>query len=156
MTSAGGGAAPTVGVALCRAGVLRLSFLGGRAAAGHGELGFSLRNTGTTPCSTGGYPGILFLDRSGAPLPTTPRHTTDDFFGHVALGRLAIPPGASFSFRLGVSQVAGPGAGCRTAYGLQVIAPDDTQTMRVGLPAGTSECGTTTVSPVAPGSGAFG
>ncbi|MHB1835662.1 MAG: DUF4232 domain-containing protein [Solirubrobacteraceae bacterium] len=140
---------------MCRAGQLQLSFLGGQGATGHGELGFELRNTGDATCTTGGYPGIQFLDSSGAALPTTPQHTTDDFFGHVPLRQLTIAPGESFSFRLGVSHGQASSAGCQTAYGLQVISPNDTATLRVKIPNGASECGATTVSPVAAGTSAF-
>jgi len=153
--SSSGPTAAAIPANLCRAGQLQLSFLGGQGATGHGELGFELRNTGDASCTTGGYPGILFLDSSGASLPTTPQHTTDDFFGHVALRPLTIAPGASFSFRLGVSHGQASSAGCQTAYGLQVIAPNDTATLRVKIPNGASECGATTVSPVASGTSAF-
>ncbi len=139
----------------CTAVGLSLSFLGGQGATGHGELGFALRNTGPA-CTTGGYPGIQFLDRAGGALATTPTHTTDDFFGHLPLRVLALAPGQSVSFRLGVSHGAGAtSAGCTTAYGLQVIAPNDTATMRVQIPAGASECGAATVSPVQPGDSAY-
>jgi len=140
----------------CTAAGLALSFLGGQGATGHGELGFALRNTGAA-CSTGGYPGIQFLDQAGAALPTTPSHTTSDFFGHLPLRELTLAPGQSVSFRLGVSHGGGGGAGvgCATAYGLQVIAPNDTATLRVQIPNGASECGATTVSPVEPGDSAY-
>jgi len=139
----------------CTAAGLTLSFLGGQGATGHGELGFALRNTGPA-CTTGGYPGIQFLDRAGGALATTPTRTTDDFFGHLPLRELALAPGQSVSFRLGVSHGAGAtSAGCTTAYGLQVIAPNDTATMRVQIPAGASECGAATVSPVQPGDSAY-
>lgn len=139
----------------CTATGLALSFLGGQGATGHGELGFALRNIGPA-CSTGGYPGIQFLDRAGGALATTPTHTTDDFFGHLPLSELALAPGQSVSFRLGVSHGAGvTSAGCTTAYGLGVIAPNDTATMRVQIPAGASECRAATVSPVQPGDSAY-
>ncbi|HLH66114.1 MAG TPA: DUF4232 domain-containing protein [Solirubrobacteraceae bacterium] len=155
-SGAGGAAvAPAVAVPLCRAAQLRLSFLGGRDAAGHGVLGFTLRNTSAHACATGGYPGILFLSGSGQPLPTTPEHTTDDFFGHVPLRQLVIPAGASFSFRLGLAEESQPGSDCQTIGAVQVIAPNDTGTLRVTIPGGASECGPATVSPVAPGDGAL-
>jgi hypothetical protein len=152
---AGAGGASVAGPASCRASGLALTYLGGQGATGHGELGFALRNTGKTSCSTGGYPGIQFLGRAGGALPTTPTHTTSDFFGNLPLSALTVAPGNSFSFRLGVSHGGGSGAGCTTAYGLQVIPPNDTATLRVQIPNGASECGTTTVSPVQPGDSAF-
>jgi Protein of unknown function (DUF4232) len=139
----------------CRAAGLALSFLGQQGATGHGELGFALSNTGAAGCSTIGYPGVQFLDRSGGALPTTPSHTTNDFFGRTAERALTVGPGQSVSFRLGVTHGAGSSAGCTTAYGLQVIAPNDTATLRVQIPGGASECGTTTVSPLLPGDSAY-
>jgi hypothetical protein len=139
----------------CKAASLALSFIGGQGATGHGELGFALRNTGSRACATGGYPGIQFLAKDGSALPTTPQHTTDDFFGHLPLQRLTLQPGQSASFRLGVSHGGGASTGCSTAGGLQVIAPNDTATLKVTIPNGASECGTTTVSPLQPGTSAY-
>jgi len=152
---AGAGAASVGGPSQqCAATSLTLSYLGGQGATGHGLLGFALHNTGSA-CSTGGYPGIQFLGQSGAALPTTPQHTTDDFFGHLPLQELTVAPGQTVSFRLGVSHGGGSDTGCQTAYGLQVIAPNDTATMHVAIPGGASECGPTTVSPVQPGTSAY-
>lgn len=156
--AAGGGATGGAGIAGpagCRAATLALSFLGGQGATGHGELGFALRNTGSQSCTTGGYPGVQFLDASGGALPTTPVHTTDDFFGHLPVAELTVKPGGSVSFRLGVTHGEGSSSGCATASGLQVIAPNDTATLRVHIPNGASECGQTTVSPVQPGDSAY-
>jgi len=126
-----------------------LRFLGQAGATGHGELGFALRNITPYQCRTFGYPGVLFLDKAGQPLPTTPTHTTVDFFGTTTKTELVVLPGASVSFRLGVNHGAGSTTGCATAYGLQVIAPDDTHTTRTAIPQGASECGgQVTVSPL--------
>jgi hypothetical protein len=139
----------------CRAAGLGLSYLGGQGATGHGLLGFALRNTLSTSCTTYGYPGVLFLGKSGAPLPTSPTHTTNDFFGHSRLGDVVVDPGQTTSFRLGVTHGMTSTAGCTTAYGLQVIPPNDTATLRVLIPGGVLECGTATVSPMQPGTSAF-
>jgi hypothetical protein len=149
-----GGAGIAGSSSACKASGLALSFLGGQGATGHGELGFALKNTGAT-CSTGGYPGIQFLGKDGAALPTTPQHTTSDFFGDLPLKALSLDSGQTASFRLGVSHGGGSDTGCSTAYGLQVIAPNDTATLRVPIPNGASECGPTTVSPLQPGSSAY-
>ena len=134
---------------------MSLTYLGGLGATGHGELGFALRNTSSQACSTIGYPGIQFLDRSGSPLPTIPTHTTQDFFGSVPRAPLTVAPGATVSFRLGVTHGAASPAGCTTAYGLQVIPPDDTASLRTTILNGAYECQTATVSPVARGTSAF-
>ena len=164
-TATGAGTASTVtaasgtptssGPPACRAAGLGISFLAQQGATGHGELGFALRNTGTSSCSTIGYPGVEFLGRSGAPLPTDPTHTTRDFFGATPLLPLVVGPGQRVSFRLGVTHGIGSSAGCTTAYGLQVIPPNDTATLRVTIPDGAAECGTTTVSPLRSGEAAY-
>jgi hypothetical protein len=132
-----------------------LSFIGQQGAAGHGELGFALRNTGSAPCHTFGFPGIQFLDRHGADLTTIPHRSTSDYFGHAPEVRLTIAPGASVSFRLGVTHGAVPGSVCTTAYGLQVIPPDDTESVRTTIPEGAYECRDATVSPLQAGSSAY-
>ncbi len=152
--AANGGASVGASTDQCTAAGLSLAFLGGQGATGHGELGFALKNTGST-CSTGGYPGIQFLAKDGAALPTNPQHTTSDFFGSLPLKALSLDPGQTASFRLGVSHGGGSDSGCSTAYGLQVIAPNDTATLRVPIPSGASECGATTVSPLQPGDSAY-
>jgi uncharacterized protein DUF4232 len=139
----------------CRASELALSFLGQQGATGHGELGFALRNTSASSCSTVGYPGVQFLDSAGAPEPTTPTHTTSDFFGHTDLRALTVSPGQSVSFRLGVSHGAASSAGCTTADALQVIAPNDTATLHTAIPDGAAECAGTTVSPLQAGDAAY-
>jgi hypothetical protein len=154
-TTGAGSSSTTSGPPPCLAAGLALSFLGQQGATGHGELGFALRNTGAASCSTIGYPGVQFLDQGGGTLPTTPSHTTNDFFGRTPERALTVGPGQSVSFRLGVTHGAGSSAGCTTAYGLQVIAPNDTATLSVQIPGGASECATTTVSPLLAGGSAY-
>jgi len=148
-TAAAGGTAP------CRAANLALSFLGQQGGMGHGEIGFQLRNTGSTGCRTYGYPGILFLDQQGRPLPTVPHHTTNDFFGATPAVALVIAPGESASFRLDVGHGVASPNGCATAYALQVIPPNDTATLRATIPNGAYECRDANVSPLRAGSSAY-
>jgi uncharacterized protein with beta-barrel porin domain len=135
--------------------MLTPSLLGGEGATGHIELGFALKNTSSGSCHTYGYPGIEFLDANGQGLTTNTTRTTHDFFGTLPLAGLTVSPGATVSFRVGTSDVTGSGPKCVTAHALQVIAPDDTATMKVELPHTTYECGNATVSPLQPGTTAF-
>jgi hypothetical protein len=140
----------------CRAANLSLSFLGGQAATGHGLLGFALRNTGSQPCTTIGYPGIQFLDQAGNALPTIPTRTTQDYFGTIPKLLLTVAPGGTVSFRLGVTHGTTSTAGCTTAYGLQVIPPNDTARLRTAITnGGAYECRTASVSPLAQGTSAY-
>jgi hypothetical protein len=143
------------GPPICRAATLALSFLGSQGAAGHGLLGFALKNTGTTTCSTVGYPGVVFLDKAGKPLPTTPTRTTQDYFGPAPKVALTVAPGSTVSFRIGVTHVPAGNATCTTADALQVIPPNDTSTLRITVTGGFYECGTATVSPMRPGTSAY-
>jgi hypothetical protein len=122
---------------------------------GHGEIGFALRNTSNVSCRTYGYPGILFLDQGGHPLPTIPHRTTSDFFGSSPAVPLVIAPGGSASFRLDVGHGVATSNGCATAYALQVIPPNDTATLRTALPNGAYECRDANVSPLRAGVTAY-
>lgn len=139
----------------CRAAALSLSFLGQQGGMGHGEIGFVLKNTSGMSCRTYGYPGILFLDQGGHPLPTIPHHTTTDFFGSSPAVPLVIAPGGSASFRLDVGHGVATSAGCATAYALQVIPPNDTATLRTAIPNGSYECKDANVSPLRAGTAAY-
>ncbi len=143
------------GPPICRAATLQLSFIGSQGAAGHGLMGFALKNTGSTSCGTIGYPGIQFLDKSGKPLTTNTTRTTRDYFGSAPKVALTVAPGSSVSFRIGVTHVPTGSATCTTAYQLQVIPPNDTSTLDVALPDGEYYCQTATVSPVRPGTSAY-
>jgi Protein of unknown function (DUF4232) len=140
----------------CVASMLKLAYLGGQGATGHGELGFSLTNTSQGACHTYGYPGVQFQSSSGSALPTQMTRTTQDFFGSVPLQRLVVAPDTSVSFRLVVSHGEASSAGCESAARLQVIPPDDTHTLLITVPnGGAYECGTGTVSPLQPGDSAY-
>jgi hypothetical protein len=143
------------GLVPCRAAGLSLTTLGQQGATGHGELGFALHNTGKAGCHTVGYPGVLFLDRNGNPLPTTAARTTHDFFGSAPLVPLVVPAGGTVSFRVGVTHGIVSSAGCKTASALQVIPPNDTATLKVTIPGGAYECTQATVSPLRPGTSAY-
>lgn len=154
-TNATSTASAATGPPRCRATHLALIFLGQQGALGHGVIGFALRNTGRSSCHTFGFPGVLWLSKSGTSLPTNSARTTRDFFGPAPLASLTVAPGAEVSFRLGVTHGAGGTAGCTTAAALQVIPPDDTASLRVTIPNGVFECRGTTVTPVRPGKSAF-
>lgn len=148
-------ATTTAGPSACRAADLSLSFLGQQGGMGHGEIGFRLRNTSSQSCRTYGYPGILFLDGQGHPLPTNAHRSTNDFFGSTPPVALVIAPGSSASFRLDVGHGVATANGCATAHGLQVIPPNDTATLRTTIPNGAYECRDANVSPLRPDASAY-
>lgn len=145
---------PTAATPACTASSLRLLYHGSNGALGTIALYFAMRNISTTACHTYGYPGVLFLSRSGAALQTKATRTTHDPLGSTPVRAIVIAPGASAGFRLvaNLGGESGSGAGCTTAGGLQAIPPDDTATLRVDIPGGVPWCGIATLSPLLPGS----
>jgi hypothetical protein len=160
-TSTGASPTPSVhttsaGLSICRAAGVKITYLGGQGATGHGLLGFAMQNAGSASCTTLGYPGIQFESARGVALPTHDTRTTTDFFGTTKLAQLTVAPGQSVSFRLGVSHGSASPTGCVTAGYVQVIAPNDTSAVRIEIPGGVYECaGAVTVSPMQPGDSAY-
>lgn len=134
---------------LCTAPDLALSVLSQQGAAGHGVIVLALRNTSGHTCHTFGFPGVQFLGAGDNALTTVPTRVTSDFVGPVPERALSLAAGQTASFRLVLSHVTSVPGACATAQALQVIAPDDTQTLRTPLAA--TECGVVTVSPLQPG-----
>jgi hypothetical protein len=133
-TSTTSAPSPASGTApMCLTSDLTFISLGGSGATGHALLAFGLRNHSGHACTTGGYPGVLFLDAAGRGLPTVPDHTTDDFFGETQLRELSVAAGGLVSFRLGVSDVStsDSDSGCVSVHGLQVIAPNTTASVSI-------------------------
>jgi hypothetical protein len=144
----------TAAIPPCTASKLALLYQGSNGAAGSLALYFALRNTSTAPCHTYGYPGVLFLAKSGASLPTNATRTTHDPLGAIPVAPIVIEPGRIAGFRVVANLLgeSGSGAGCTTAYGLQAIAPDDTAPMRTTIPHGVPWCKLATVTPLRLGS----
>ncbi len=138
----------------CTAADLTPTYLGSNGATGTIVLGFALRNTGSTTCHTYGWPGVAFLSSSGAELPTHATRTTGDVVGPTPANVLTLDPGQSASFPMVASDMATGGGTCPTASALQIIAPNDTATMKVAVP-GIAACGRATVSPLLPGTSAL-
>ncbi|HET9094725.1 MAG TPA: DUF4232 domain-containing protein [Solirubrobacteraceae bacterium] len=138
----------------CTAADLTPSYLGSNGATGTIVLGFAVKNTGSTPCHTYGWPGVAFLSSTGAQLPTHATRTSGDVVGSTPANVLTLAPGQTASFRMVTSDMATGGGTCPTAAALQIIAPDDTATMKVPVPS-IAACGKGTVSPLLPGTSAF-
>jgi hypothetical protein len=139
----------------CKASDLTPTFLGSNGAAGTIELGFGLKNTGSTTCHTYGWPGVELLSSNGVGLPTNATRTTTDVLGDTPANVLTLKPGEQASFRLIASDFAAGGGSCDNASQLQIYAPDDTVTMKVAISGGVPACGRATLSPMMPGASAF-
>ena len=114
---------------------LTQSYLGQQGATGHRELGFALSNknqVGRAPRSgmpESIYPGAASAGRCPPVAPAPPAtSSTSTTLRHLKLG-----PGDTVSFPVGVTHVPTAGNRCTTAHQVQVVAPNDTATMRVQI-----------------------
>lgn len=138
----------------CTAADLTPEYLGSNGAAGTIELDFALKNTGSGACHTYGWPGVQFLSSSGMALSTNATRTSTDIAGQTPASVLTLNPGDEASFRLIAQDFASGGGNCPNATELQIIAPDDTATMKVAITGGVPACGHATLSPMQPGTSA--
>jgi Protein of unknown function (DUF4232) len=142
------------GLPECVAADLTPSFLGTNGAAGTIALGFALKNTSSSSCSTYGWPGVEFLDSSGTGLSTNYVRTSSDIFGSTPAKVIALASGQQASFRLIASDFAASSS-CSNASALQIISPNDTATMSVPISGGVPACGKETLSPMMTGTSAW-
>lgn len=113
-------------------------------AAGSSYTVFTLTNTGTSPCSLQGFPGVALLDGSGAILgaPATRNGAPGP--------AIELAPGARGQFTVQVSDVTqpgceGPGAVPQSAQ-IQVYPPNNTVAIRQDFSVATCAVSVTTVA----------
>lgn len=140
----------------CVAADLQPSFLGTNGAAGTIAVGFALTNSSSSTCTTYGWPGVLLLSSTATALPTDAVRTSSDMLGSTPATDITLKPGQEASFRLIASDFAsGSTASCPNATALQIIAPNDTATLKVAISGGIPACGRATLSPLMVGATAW-
>jgi hypothetical protein len=140
----------------CVAADLKPSFLGTNGAAGTIAVGFALTNSSGSTCTTYGWPGVLLLSSTDTALPTDAVRTSSDMLGSTPATNITLKPGQQASFRLIASDFAsGSTASCANATDLQIIAPNDTATVKVAISGGIPACGRATLSPLMVGTSAW-
>jgi len=140
----------------CVAADLRPSFLGTNGAAGTIAVGFALTNSSPSTCTTYGWPGVQFLSSTGAALPTDATRTSSDMLGSTPATDITLAPGQEASFRLIASDFSsGTTTSCANATDLQIIAPNDSATLKVRISGGIPACGHATLSPLMVGTSAW-
>jgi hypothetical protein len=140
----------------CVAADLRPSFLGTNGAAGTIAVGFALTNSSGSTCTTYGWPGVQFLSSTGVALPTDATRTSSDMLGSTPAADITLAPGQEASFRLIASDFSsGTTTSCANATDLQIIAPNDSATLKVAISGGIPACGHTTLSPLMVGTSAW-
>jgi hypothetical protein len=133
----------------CSTANLTASVYGSSGAAGTIETTIALKNTLTTSCTLGGYPGLGMTGSNGASLTTTVVRKGNYSFTAMAPTTVTLSPGQSAYFNMGYSDVpSGTETSCPTAANL-VITPPNSYTSET-IPAQLAPCnnGSITVSPV--------
>lgn len=142
------GPTTTPAVSKCLASQLQLSVGGSQGAAGTSYTTYVVVNTGATPCTFFGYPGVSYLDSSGAEVgPAATRTTTP------AATTFEVRPGDSAHFVVGNSTVI-PQTGCPapvTAPTLRMYPPDDTGALTVTAAGAGFQVCNPNVGPMTPG-----
>lgn len=133
----------------CRAAQLAgsLTPAQGGASAGSAHYELTLTNTGSSACTTGGFPGVSFVgDGTGTQLGAPARREGSSG------AALRLAPGQSASSDLTVVQAGNhPDCSPQTADGLRVYPPDDRDSLFVrttGLTACRSDAGVLRVGPL--------
>jgi hypothetical protein len=140
----------------CVAADLKPSFLGTNGAAGTIAVGFALTNISSSTCTTYGWPGVLLLSSTDQALPTNAVRSSSDLLGSTPASNISLAPGQKASFRMIASDFAsGNTASCPDATDLQIIAPNDTATLKVAISGGIPACGRATLSPMMVGTSAW-
>lgn len=145
----------TTSTGQCTAAQLHPVLLSGQGAAGTDIYVVALRNVSSSSCRTYGYPGVSFLNATGAALPTNVTRTTTDAAGNATASAITLTPGEEASFRVAVAVAYEGGEYCKTATTMQIYPPESTVALKLALSGGGSQvCGKATVIPLQSGSSA--
>lgn len=148
-SSAASTTSTAAGLARCATTGLAGSVVGSSGAAGTIETTVALKNTTSTPCSLGGFPGMQMLSSSGSSLPTTVVRTGSYAFTAMPATTVTIPPGQSAYFNIGYSDVpVGNETTCPTSASVQVTPPNALDHLVISAAFSPCGGGTLVVSPV--------
>lgn len=129
------------GAGTCAAGQLSGSTAPQQGAAGHVIASVTLTNTGSTPCTLSGYPGVSFVNASGAAVgaPASREETG-------GAGAVVLQPGASATSSLQITQPGVVGQVCnpQDVTGLRVYPPGSYDSLVLSYPG--QACGNPKVS----------
>jgi hypothetical protein len=141
--------APAV-VRTCRVPGLRIVLAGQSGAAGTQEITFSLTNSTAASCTTYGYPGLLLVATTGAPLPTTVVRGGGLDFERIAPAQVTLAAGETAYFNVGFSDVTTGTTTCTSTHTVEVTPPTTTTHATVNVALGIDACddGTLHVSAV--------
>ena len=116
----------------CQSSNLRLSFISGQGAAGTAYMTYGLTNTGSSPCTMIGYPGVAILDSQGQ-VVQHPARRGSGTAPAVPVKLITLQPGQRASFLLTSSDVI-PSPGCPHSYigtTLQVFPPNQRGALQI-------------------------
>lgn len=107
----------------CTVSQLSVRQTSSNGAAGSIGLTYAFTNISRSTCSLFGYPGMLMLNASGKPLPTTVVRAPSVVVPSVAEHTVVLAPNAIASFYAGYSDVSA--SSCPQASRLEVTPPND-------------------------------
>jgi len=137
--------APIVEIDACTAAGLTVSAKDGESGMGHRSTIYVLTNATDAPCSTEGFPGMAFLDASGAVLRDTVAR------GDGTPAPVLLQPGDAASYSLDWTEANG--ATCATSAKVVVTPPNDTNHAELLSQVVVCPGRPLTVSPVVTGDG---
>jgi len=113
------------GTTQCSSSNLAISVSQGSGAAGHIVAPLVLKNTSSTSCVTGGFPGVAGTNAAGAQIIQAARQGPS---GHT----ITLAPGAAASSLVsGVDVPSGTATSCPNLAGLDVTPPNTTVTVHI-------------------------
>jgi hypothetical protein len=139
----------------------QLDMTDGGTGVGLGNVGTLIRltNVSNAGCNLMGYPGLQLVSAAGTLLPTHVRLATDGdyLFPAIAVGRVALEPGAVAAFQVGYTDNPSGSAAnepyavaCPPARWVRVILPRTQQSGTAPVPMAPCE-GNLNISPIFPG-----
>jgi|GEM_PF-674546 len=123
------------GTAACRTSSLALSFGSPNGTAGAVHYTLTFQNTGTTPCTLYGFPGVSFLDGSGGQIGQPAQRAGG------TPSTVTVAAGASAYASVAVTDPGiPPCTGSTAAAHVKVFPPGETQAATVAAPSGMLVC----------------
>lgn len=127
-------------VTACAASQLAGSVEGEQGGAGTLEVTVALRNTGSTPCTMDGYPGLQLLAADGSAQPSSVQPGGPLPFESVAPSTVSLTAGGIAYVNIGFSDVPAAGqTSCPTAAAVALTPPGATGHLRI--PVQVQACG---------------
>jgi hypothetical protein len=156
-SGAGTGASSSAGTGSCTDAELNVTMSSAGAASGHVGWVLVFTNTGSTPCSVEGYPGVGVTDQPGGVVLNAQREQFGDIGAqYPTVGPVELAPGKAASTILEwvdapVNGQAPVGANCPGMDSGKVLVTPPNTTQSTAFPAPADLCALLEIHPLVPG-----